>query len=40
MKEVRIKKISKEYYNGKVYNVEVEDNHNYFAGGLLVSNCH
>ena len=24
----------------KVYNIEVEDNHNYFADGLLVSNCH
>ena len=23
-----------------VYNIEVEDNHNYFANGLLVSNCH
>ena len=22
-----------------VYNLEVEDNHNYFAGGVLVSNC-
>lgn len=25
-----------EYY---VYNLEVEDNHNYFAGGILVHNC-
>jgi SNF2 family DNA or RNA helicase len=23
-----------------VYNLEVEDNHNYFANGVLVSNCH
>lgn len=23
-----------------VYNIEVADNHNYFANGLLVSNCH
>jgi len=23
-----------------VYNLEVEDNHNYFADGVLVSNCH
>ncbi|CAG0955231.1 hypothetical protein ANRL3_00508 [Anaerolineae bacterium] len=23
-----------------VYNIEVEDNHNYFANGVLVSNCH
>lgn len=22
------------------YNLEIEDNHNYFAGGILVSNCH
>ena len=22
------------------YNLEVEDNHNYFAGGMLVGNCH
>ncbi|MFA5724423.1 MAG: DEAD/DEAH box helicase family protein [Candidatus Pacearchaeota archaeon] len=34
-------------YNGRgfsdfvsVYNIEVEDNHNYFANGFLVSNCH
>lgn len=24
----------------KVYNLEVEDTHNYFANGVLVSNCH
>jgi SWI/SNF-related matrix-associated actin-dependent regulator 1 of chromatin subfamily A len=24
----------------KVYNLEVDDNHNYFANGILVSNCH
>ena len=23
-----------------MYNLEVADNHNYFAGGVLVSNCH
>lgn len=23
-----------------VYNLEIEDNHNYFANGVLVSNCH
>ena len=26
--------------DGYVYNLEVEDNHNYFAGGILVHNCH
>lgn len=26
--------------DGKVYNIEVEDNHNYFADGILVHNCH
>lgn len=25
---------------GRVYNIEVEGNHNYFAGGVLVHNCH
>jgi len=27
-------------YAQTVYNLEVEDNHNYFADGVLVSNCH
>jgi superfamily II DNA or RNA helicase len=26
--------------DGFVYNIEVEDNHNYFAEGVLVHNCH
>lgn len=26
--------------DGYVYNIEVEDNHNYFANGILVHNCH
>jgi len=26
--------------HGVVYNLEVADNHNYFAAGVLVSNCH
>ena len=26
--------------NTKVYNLEVQDNHNYIANGVLVSNCH
>jgi superfamily II DNA or RNA helicase len=25
---------------GEVFNLELEDNHNYFAGGVLVHNCH
>lgn len=37
---MKIKSISSESYAGKVYNVEVEDNHNYFANSILVSNCH
>lgn len=27
-------------YEGDVYNLHVEDNHNYYAGNILVSNCH
>ncbi len=27
-------------FEGYVYNLEVENNHNYFANGLLVSNCY
>jgi superfamily II DNA or RNA helicase len=27
-------------YNGETYNLHIENNHNYFANGLLVSNCH
>ena len=26
--------------DGRVYNFEVEGNHNYFANGILVHNCH
>ena len=37
MKILEIKKIN---YNGDTYNLHVEDNHNYYANGLLVSNCH
>ena len=37
---MKILKIRKQTYKGKVYNVEVEDNHNYFANNILVSNCH
>lgn len=27
-------------YDGDVYNLHIEDNHNYFANGINVSNCH
>ena len=27
-------------YKGKVYNIGVEDNNNYFANGILVHNCY
>ena len=40
-KIVKIEKV--QLINDKLdtsYNIEVEDNHNYFAGGVLVSNCH
>ena len=36
----KIKKIKKINYVGKVYNVEIENNHNYFAENILVHNCH
>lgn len=36
---IGIKKYSAKRSN-YVYNLEVEDNHNYFAEGILVSNCH
>jgi len=35
------RKFTKSYQrNSKVYNLEIEDNHNYFANNILVSNCH
>lgn len=33
-------KIIYEDYDGYVYNIEVENNHNYFVNNILVSNCH
>lgn len=33
-------KISRVPFKGMVYNLEVEENHNYFCEGILVSNCH
>src|SRR5574343_136591 len=37
---MKIKKITKIEYSGEVYNLRIKDNHNYFANGLCVSNCH
>lgn len=36
----KIKSITPIDYNGDTYNLHVKDNHNYFANGLNVSNCH
>lgn len=36
----KIKSIKKIDYKDEVFNLHVEDNHNYFADGLNVSNCH
>ena len=36
----KIKKISKEEFKGKVYNIETQKNHNYFANGILIHNCY
>ena len=38
MKIINIKSISRE--NEEVYNLETEDNHNYYVNSILVSNCH
>ncbi len=37
---MKVKRIEKVNYVGDVYNITVEDNHNYFADGVCVSNCH
>jgi superfamily II DNA or RNA helicase len=37
---MKIKSIKKIDYQEDVYNLRIRDNHNYFANGLLVSNCH
>ena len=37
---VSILKIEELDYVGDVYNLHVEDNHNYYANGVIVSNCH
>ena len=36
----KILKIEEIVYDGDTYNLHVENNHNYFANGMLVSNCH
>ena len=36
---VKITKIEEEEYEGYVYNIETEKNHNYFPKGILVHNC-
>lgn len=38
--ETFVRSIEVENFKGLVYNIEVEDNHNYFANNILVSNCH
>jgi hypothetical protein len=35
----RVKNVSKEYYSGKVYNLEVEDRHTYVVENIVVHNC-
>jgi hypothetical protein len=37
---MKIKNITKRNYDGKVFNIEVRNNHNYFVNGILASNCH
>lgn len=37
---MKLKRIIPIEYSGDVYNLQIEDNHNYFADNLLVSNCH
>lgn len=36
----KIKSITPIEYSGDTYNLHVKDNHNYFANGLNVANCH
>jgi superfamily II DNA or RNA helicase len=37
---MKIKSINPISYNGYTYNLHIKNNHNYFANGLNVSNCH
>lgn len=34
-----IREIAREHYTGPVHNIEVENDHSYIAGGVVVSNC-
>jgi len=35
-----IQKLTRTKYKGKVYNIGVQDNHNYYVGNCLVHNCY
>lgn len=35
-----VKKVTRTHYHGPVYNLEVEDDHTYIAGGATVHNCY
>ena len=37
---MKIKSIKKIKYNGDTYNLHIKNNHNYFACGINISNCH
>lgn len=37
---MKIKSIEPIKYSGDTYNLHIEDNHNYYANGINVSNCH
>lgn len=37
---MKISKITRNKYSGKVYNIGVPTNHNYFSNGMLVHNCY
>lgn len=37
---MKIKNIKKIEHNDEVFNLHIEDNHNYFANDICVSNCH
>lgn len=37
---MKIKSIKTIPYNGKVYNIGVSDNNNYYANSILVHNCY
>lgn len=39
MKYVKIKTITKSFYKGNRYDITVENDHNYYANGILVHNC-